>query len=46
VPVPHTDKVATVGRVRASIYFCVFHLYKQQASDNGVALEMEHVAII
>jgi hypothetical protein len=45
VLVSHKDKVATVGRARAPIYFCVFHLYKQQSSDNRVSLEMEHAAI-
>jgi len=45
VLVSHRDKVTTVGRAHAPIYFCVFHLYKQQSSDNCVALEIEHAAI-
>jgi hypothetical protein len=43
VLVSHRDKVVTTGHARAPIYFCVFHLYKQQSSDNCAALEMEHV---
>jgi len=41
----HTDKMAAVTRARAPNYFCVFRSYKQQSSDNRVALEMEAVAI-
>jgi len=45
VLVSHRDKVSTVARARARICSCVFHLHKQQSSDNRVALEMEHAAI-
>jgi hypothetical protein len=45
VLVSHRDKVTTVAFARAPIYFCVFHLYKRQSSDNRVALEMENAVI-
>ena len=41
----HTENEGTVARARATVYLCVFHLYKQSSSDNSVAVGTKHAAI-